>query len=204
MDNIKIRFTKEKLRRLFCTMKNKRLFFLLILVLIIILISLYFIIKNFKAKNSTDENNAYSEYTPQEEISSKQMRETTVSLYFVDSDNNIKSEGRLIDSANLLQNPYKQLIELLLSGTQNENLTSAFPENTKLLDAKLENNCVILNFSNEFLNFKDDNQKFNMINCALNTLKQLNEVNSVKILVEGNLCDGFDEFYDVVNQLQSE
>ncbi len=185
-------------------MKNKRLFFLLILVLIIILISLYFIIKNFKAKNSTDENNAYSEYTPQEEISSKQMRETTVSLYFVDSDNNIKSEGKLIDSANLLQNPYKQLIELLLSGPQSDNLTSAFPKNTKLLDAKLENNCVILNFSNEFLNFKDDNQKFNMINCALNTLKQLNEVNSVKILVEGNLCDGFDELYDVASQLQSE
>ena len=204
MDNIKILFTKEKLRRLFYTMKNKRLFFLLILVLIIILISLYFVIKNFKAKISTDENNAYSEYTPQEEISSKQMRETTVSLYFVDSDNNIKSEGKLIDSANLLQNPYKQLIELLLSGPQSDNLTSAFPENTKLLDAKLENNCVILNFSNEFLNFKDDNQKFNMLNCALNTLKQLNEVNSVKILVEGNLCDGFDEFYNVASQLQSE
>ena len=71
-------------------------------------------------------------------------------------------------------------------------------------DAKLENDCVILNFSNEFLNFKDDNQKFNMINCALNTLKQLNEVNSIKIVIEGNLCDGFDEFYDVASQLQSE
>ena len=33
-------------------MKNKKIFFLLILVLIIILISLYFIIKNFKAKNT--------------------------------------------------------------------------------------------------------------------------------------------------------
>lgn len=61
----------------------------------------------------------------------------------------------------------------------------------------MENNCVILNFSDEFLNFKDDSQKFNMINCILNTLKQLNEVNSIKILVNNNLIDGFDEIYGI-------
>ena len=149
-------------------MKNKKIFFLLILVLIIILISLYFIIKNFKAQNSTNENQALSEYTPEEEISSKQMRETTVTLYFIDSNNNIKSEGKLIDSVNLLQNPYKQLIELLLSGPQNDGLINVFPENTKILDAKL-----------------------NIISCTLNTLKQLNEVNSIKILVNGDLNNSF-------------
>ena len=61
----------------------------------------------------------------------------------------------------------------------------------------MENNCVILNFSDEFLNFKDDSQKFNMINCILNTLKQLNEVNSIKILVNNNLIGGFDEIYGI-------
>ena len=119
-------------------MKNKKIFFLLILVLIIILISLYFIIKNFNKKISTEENNSYSEYTPEEEISSKQLRETTISLYFVDSNNNIKSEGKLIDSATLVQNPYKQLIELLLSGPQNDELINVFPENTKILIVKLD------------------------------------------------------------------
>ena len=84
-------------------MKNKKIFFILILVLIIILISLYFVIKNFKTQNSANENNSISEYTPEEEISSKQMRETTVTLFFVDTDGNIKSEGKLIDSATLLQ-----------------------------------------------------------------------------------------------------
>lgn len=180
-------------------MKNKRLFFLLIFVLLIILISLYFVIKNFKSKNSTNENNFPSEYTPEEEISSKQMRETTINLFFVDSNNNIKNEAKLIDSVDLLKNPYKKLIELLLSGPQTDNLINVFPENTKILDTKLENNCVILNFSEEFLNFKDDEQKFNMINCILNTLKQLNEVNSIKILVGGNSNDNFDEIYDFVD-----
>lgn len=179
-------------------MKNKRIFFLLILVLIIILISLYFIIKNFNSKNTND-NNSFSEYTPEEEISSKQMRETTVSLFFVDSEGNIKSEGKLIDSAILLENPYKELINLLLAGSESDGLASAFPENTKLLDAKIDNGCVILDFSEEFLNFKDETQKFNMINCVLNTLKQLNEVNSVKFLIGGNLKDGFEEIYNVTD-----
>ena len=99
-------------------MKNKRIFFLLILVLVVILVSLYFVIKNFKAKNSANENFSLSEYTPEEEISSKQMRETTVNLFFVDNSGNIKSEGKIIDSAILLQNPYKQLVELLLAGAR--------------------------------------------------------------------------------------
>ena len=184
-------------------MKNKKIFFLLILVLVIILISLYWVIKNFKTQNSANENNSISEYTPEEEISSKQMRETTVTLFFVDTDGNIKSEGKLIDSATLLQNPYKQLIELLLAGPENDSLVTAFPENTKILDAKIDNGCVNLNFSEEFLNFKDDTQKFNIINCILNTLKQLNEVNSIKILIGGNLNDEFEEQYNINNQLQS-
>lgn len=178
-------------------MKNKKIFFLLILVLIIILISLYFIIKNFNKKIFTEENNSYSEYTPEEEISSKQLRETTISLYFVDSNNNIKSEGKLIDSATLVQNPYKQLIELLISGPQSENLVKVFPENTKILEAKLENSCVILNFSEELINYVDDNQKFNIINTILNTLTQLNEVNSIKILINNNQSDKFNEEYSL-------
>ncbi len=90
----------------------------------------------------------------------------------------------------------------MLSGPQNDGLINVFPENTKILDAKLNNNCVTLDFSEEFLNFKDDNQKFNMINCVLNTLKQLNEVSSVKILVCGNLKDGFNETYSITSQLE--
>ena len=171
-------------------MKNKKIFFLLILVLIIILISLYFIIKNFNEKKSTNEN-SFSEYTPEEEISSKQMRETTVTLYFVNNNNDIKSEGKLIDSAELLKNPYKKLIELLLLGPQNNELVNCFPENTKILDATFDNGCVILNFSEDILNFKDETQKLNIISCTLNTLKQLNEVNSIKILVNGDLNNSF-------------
>lgn len=195
MDNIKITFTKEKILGGISYMKNKKILFLLIFVLIVILIFLFFIVKNFNNKNISVENTTYSEYTPEEEISSDQMRETIVTLYFIDSNNNLKSEGKLIDSVTLLQNPYKTLIELLLTGPQTETLNKVFPDNTQILDATLENNCVTLNFSEGLLNYSDDNQKYNIINSILNTLTQLNEVNSIKILINGSTPEMFNEEY---------
>lgn len=175
-------------------MKNKKILFLLIGVLIIILAILFFIIKNFKIENKTN----LSEYTPGEEISSTQLRETTVNLYFVDSSSGeLKSEGKHIDSITLLENPYQELTKLLISGPETQNLVKVFPENTQILDAKLEKNCVVLNFSTELLNFTDEAQKYNIINSILNTLTTLNEVNSIKILVDNTLPEGFELEYTI-------
>jgi spore germination protein GerM len=176
-------------------MKNKKMLFLLIGVLIITLLILFIIIKNFNFKES-DEN--YSDYTPEEEISSEQYRETIVTLYYIDSETNtIKSEGRLIDSISLLQNPYEEIIKLLLSTPQTSNLAIPFPENTQLLDASIQNNCVTFNFSEELLNYTDDTQKYNIINCILNTITQLNEVNSFKILINNETSNEFNEEYSI-------
>ena len=181
-------------------MKNKKILFLLIFVLIIILISLFIIIKNFNKKDSDIDSTSYSDYTPEEEISSEQLRETIVSLYFVDSENNLKTESRLIDSADLLQNTYEYLINLLIAGPETATLNKIFPENTKLSSAKLEGNCVILDFSEEILNYKDDTQKYNIINSLLNTLTQLNEVNSIKITINNESSDKFDTEYFLHNE----
>lgn len=178
-------------------MKNKKILFLLIIVLIIILLSLFIIIKNFVTIN--EEQDLYSDYTPQEEISSNQMRETIVTLYFIDINNELKSEGRFIDSISLLQNPYKELVSLLLSGPRSDDLKLCFPENTQILDAKCQNGQVILNFSSEILNYIDDAQKLNIINSLLNTLTQLNEVDSFKILINNQPNDNFSDVYTLIN-----
>lgn len=178
-------------------MKNKKIFILLILVLITILIAIYYIINNFQ-KNQDTTNNLYSDYTPEEEISSKQMRETIVNLYFLDKENKLKSEGKLIDSNLLISNPYMQIIELLLNGPSNtEQLKNSFPENTKIIDATIKNTCVTLNFSNELLNYENEEQKLNIINCILNTLCELNEVNSFKILINNETVNKFNEIYSL-------
>ena len=173
-------------------MKNKKILFLLLFVLIIIILLLFLIIKKFV---TIEENNLYEEYTPQEEISSNQMRKTVIKLYYLDEENSIKSEGKYIDSTLLIQNPYKEIVSLLLEKPNSKDLKSPFPANTRILDAKIDGNCVLLNFSEELLNFVDDTQKYNIINCLLNTLSNLNEVNSIKININNENNEKFNEEY---------
>ena len=180
-------------------MKNKKFFILLIIILIIIIFFIFKITNKFNnnTTNSTD-NTQYLDYTPEEEISENQMRETTVSLYFLDPETNkLKTEGRLVDSKLLLSNPYKELVELLLTGPKTSTLKNVFPENTRLIDATYEKNSVILSFSQELLNFENDAQKYNMINSLLNTLTALNEVDSFKILINNDDTKIFNEKYSL-------
>ena len=66
----------------------------ILLILIIIGLAIYFISSHISiTKNTSDE---YSDYTPQEEISEAQARETIITLYFVDKETNkIKSEKHI-------------------------------------------------------------------------------------------------------------
>lgn len=111
-------------------MKNKKILFLLAFVLIIILVLLFFIIRNFNnvsTDKSEEENSELEEYTPEEEISASQLRETTVTLYFLDRESSsLKSEGRSIDSLSLLKNPYQCLVEMLLAGPETRGFRKSF------------------------------------------------------------------------------
>lgn len=176
---------------------SKKKIICILLILIVIGIIVYFITNNISIEKN--ENESYMNYTPQEEISDSQSRETTITLYFLDkATNKLKSESKLIDANELLKNPYKIIVQKLIEGPHDENLLSVFPENTRLIDANLANNCVILNFSEDLLNFKDDSQKFNIINSILNSLSQLNEVNSIKILINNEPHEGLDQEYTTV------
>ena len=173
-------------------MKNKKILFLLIFVLILIIFFIFCIVKHFNSENPEEA----AEYTPEEEISDTQLRETIVTLYFLDkSSNTIKSEGKLIDSVSLLQNPYKELVSLLIKGPTSENLSNVFPENTQVLDAYIKNDCVTIDFSEELLNFENEEQKYNIINSILNTLSKLNEVNSINILINNEKNNSFSDTF---------
>jgi spore germination protein GerM len=60
---------------------------------------------------------------------------------------------------------------------------------------KIENGCAIINFSNEFLNYENEENKLKIINSIVNTLTNLKEINSIKILINGkeneNLLDEY-------------
>lgn len=152
---------------------------IIIIVIFIILIITTIIVLNVDIE---------TEYTPETEIEERDLRKTIISLFFKSNDGNeLVKESRLIDSKNLLISPYDEVIKMLISGPENSNYKRCISENTVVLDTKLEGDCLVINFNNEFLNnISDENEKKLAIESILNSLSQFTEINTIKILVEGN------------------
>ena len=62
-------------------MKNKKIIIIFLILFIILIIGGYFLINYLKKVNVKDQT-IVEEYTPEEEISEDQLRQTIVSLYF--------------------------------------------------------------------------------------------------------------------------
>lgn len=129
-----------------------------------------------------------TEYTPETEIDDTQYRNTVVSLYFQNKESKeLQVEARLLDSKELLDNPYSKLANLLLEGTGLETLESPIPQGTALIGTVLEGECLVVNLSKEFLNTPEGDvvARTNAIYSFVNTLTELKEVSSVKFLIDG-------------------
>lgn len=179
-------------------MKNKKIVIIFSLLLIIILVGGYFVIKYVRDKQQ--ENTEIEEYIPEEEISEDQLRQTIVSLYFQSKETKeLVPEARLVDIKEIINDPCDKLVNLLIEGPKSEKEERLIPENTNLNKSYMEGDCVTLDFTAEFLNYNksDENVKTNMINSIVNTLTQLTEVNSVKILIDGSENEDFKEVYCV-------
>ena len=98
-----------------------------------------------------------------------------------------------------MNTPYDKLVNMLIEGPKNEKYMKLIPENTKLNQTYKEKDIVYLDFSSEFLNYnkEDVTAKKNMIDSLVKTLTQLTEVNSVKILIDGEENEEFNEVYKV-------
>ena len=182
-------------------MKNKKIMVVFSSLLIIILIGGYFGI-NY-VKNKKEKSKEVEEYIPQEEISDEQVRQTIVSLYFQAKETKeLVPEARLIDIKKIINDPCDKLVELLIEGPKNEKEEKIIPDNTKLNKSYMDDDCVVLDFSGELLNYdkNEEKGKDNLINSLVNTLTQLTEVNKVKILIDGNENEEFNEIYEIKNK----
>ena len=155
--------------------------FLYIVLLIIIVIAIFLGVKSF-FKVKPDE---IKEYTPQEEISAEQERQTLVTLYFQNKETkDIMPEARLIDVKQLINNPCETLMKLLLEGPKNEKLESAIPKDVTLIGVTTKGNMAEVNLSTSITNIGKD-EKERIMNSVKNTLVELAEIESVKILING-------------------
>ena len=167
-------------------MKNKKIIMYvgIILIVLILLGVGFFIINNIKNNN---EEIIY-EYTPEEEITGEQLRQTIITLYFLDSNTyKLSPEARQIDAKKLLDNPYELLINLLMEGPKNENLLKLIPENTKLNSAQIKDNILYIDFSEDFIKEQKlgKEQEELILKSIVNTVTELTEINKVAILIDG-------------------
>ena len=133
-----------------------------------------------------NKSNEVNEIIPEEEISEEQMRQTIVSLYFYnESTEGLTPEGRLIDVKELVEEPYRKLMELLIEGPQNTGLSRTIPEGTRINKVELKGDILYLDLSKEFIeNHSGGEEKESAtIYSIVNTMTNLTEVNSVKILI---------------------
>lgn len=172
-------------------MKRKKL--IAIITFLLILILAFFVYKNISIEKNKDE---YQDYTPQEEISEEQSRQTKVTLYFENIDTGeLETEIKVMDANILINNPEEELINLLIKGPQSSNLKKLIPDGTVLHDIKIEKSCAIINVSNEFLNYENEENKLKIINSIVNTLTNLKEIKSIKFLVNGEQNEKLPDVY---------
>ena len=172
--------------------KNRKKIIAIITLILIILIGI-FIYYNISIEKQNDE---YQDYTPQEEISEEQMRQTKVILYFANSETGeLESETKIVDANLLINEPYKEIMNWLIKGPQSSNLKKLIPDGTAMHDIKVEKSCAIINLSNEFLNYETEENKLKIINSIVNSLINLKEINSVKFLINGEENEKLSEIY---------
>ena len=144
--------------------------------------------------NKNVEENIINEIIPEEEISNSQLRQTIITLYFLDKEKgDLEPEARQIDVRMLLENPYEVLVNMLIEGPKNENLTGIIPRDTKINKIELKDGIVYIDFNDYFIkeqNIGEEQEKM-IINSILKTLVELKEVNGIKILINENENSGF-------------
>jgi len=169
-------------------MKNKKVIVLLVLVILILGVVGYFVF------GEVQEQVEITEYIPEEEIDIVGMRQTIVSLYFNQKDTNtLVPEARNIDVKELTKDPYNTLVNLLIEGPKNERLEKVIPEGTKVNKIEMKNGILNIDLSKEFIeNHKGGAEaESRTIYAIVNTLSQLNEVEAVKILIDGSEDSSF-------------
>lgn len=167
-------------------MKNKKIvmYIFIIIVILIILGVGYFVYKKISKQNKSN----YDEYIPQEEITDEQLRQTIITLYFMNIETGkLVPEARKIDAKELVNEPYKKLVELLIDGPQNDKMIKLISEGTKLNKIEIKNDCIYIDFSNEFIKEQKlgIDQEELIIKSIVNTVTELKEINFVRILIDG-------------------
>ena len=152
--------------------------------IIIIVVCIILILTGVVAFNSRIE----TEYIPEIEIDENSLRKTMISLYYLNNQtNDIEKETRLIDSKELLKDPYKKVLEILMEGPEKSDLVSKIPKNTKVTKLELEDGNLNVFLTMDSLDsFENEKDKELATSLISETLKEFKEVNNVNVIIDEN------------------
>jgi hypothetical protein len=155
-------------------------FTIIVIVGFIIGLFVYLNNSNNEGNNDIKDNVVLEEYTPQEEISDAQIRQTMISLYFKD-DKGLIPEVRYIDVKVLVKNPYEEVLKMLIEGPKTENLKRTIPKETKINKIDKIGDKLIIELSKEFVLNQNEEEKKIAVKSIENTLTQFIEINEVTV-----------------------
>lgn len=109
----------------------------------------------------------------------------TVKLYYADKNNEkLVTEERKI-SYDEEDGKYRPALEELIKGPKNKNYRNNIPPETKIKMISRQGSDLIVNLSREFNNFAGSMAEILAVGSIVNTMTQFEEVERVKILVNG-------------------
>ena len=113
----------------------------------------------------------------------------TLELFFMEvTETSFKMAG---ETRSFSQDPdARGLMEALLNGPKDEDLSRIIPDNTRLLDLRVEDGIAYVDFSNEITaaHYGGETEGV-LIDSIVWTLTQLDEINAVQLLIEGEVTD---------------
>lgn len=142
--------------------------------ILVILLSLIILLLSGCAANS-----------PQGEEDTKKEQVEKIKLYYGDAHNEkMVTEEREISFIQG-EDKYKVILEELIKGPENQELTANIAENTKVYGTIKQESDLIVNFSQDFNQFGGSVAEIIAVGSVINTITQLGDIERVKILVKG-------------------
>ena len=134
----------------------------------------------------------------QVEITEVPKLDGKIVLYFKGNEAmKLEKEYRNVSMKRIAENMAKTVVEELLKGPTNEELHSLIPVDTKLLNIESQENTVILDLSNEFIEKQEgESNALLAIYSIVNSLTEITEIEQVKFLINGKEMERFKDYFE--------
>lgn len=115
------------------------------------------------------------------------IKKDEMPIFLVDNSNYV-ARTSIVKSSETINEQIKEIIETLTINSKKstyirDRFKPIIPENTKIIDLKLDNEILTINFSKEFLTVNETNEE-PMLEALIYSLTELKEIKKIKILVE--------------------